>query len=282
MESKQLPIQIIIREGLLTQILQYLPIDDVVNFSEAYPRLNSDYFASYLFCKQHKLSGSISKHLSLRNRSWKTLCSLKVELNTDNKFIPNVHSNRFGLSIEDNVIINTNTTNDRRNTIIAKNPFSLENRWFTFPTLLHQYTILQTPIFYYEVTILPTPSTHEVEEFVVSIGLVSERTYPEDRQVGWEDGGIGVHSDDGKLFNQNGTGVNFTEPFNSGETLGVGFIPRSYQVFFTKNGKKIKNSITVKYQKMYPAMGFSTAYAVEVNFGHKPFIFDLLEEIDKI
>ena len=78
------------------------------------------------------------------------------------------------------------------------------------------------------------------------------------RLPGWERATLGVHSDDGRRYvNNTWGGKDFTTPFNSGDTLGVGMTfstpvdPPEYntesadtqtltevEVFFTRNGKK--------------------------------------------
>jgi hypothetical protein len=87
----------------------------------------------------------------------------------------------------------------------------------------------------------------------LSIGFLAQ-PYPTWRSPGWERASVGVFSDDGGRFvNDPAGGKPFTEPFNVGDTLGLGMTFRlpdentQYQavaptpkakVFFTRNGRE--------------------------------------------
>jgi hypothetical protein len=91
------------------------------------------------------------------------------------------------------------------------------------------------------------------EEAGVAVGFFAP-PYPSFRLPGWQRGSLGVHSDDGRRYvNNTHGGIDFTRPFQSGETVGIGMtfrIPRNppaygiqgnlldVNVFFTRNGKK--------------------------------------------
>ena len=275
------PINLIIEEGLLSKILQSLSINDIYNFCDSYPHLNPESFVSHQFCENHDIQGTLTKHKYIENRSWKSIASLTTPLFSENKFVPNMNSNRFGIEILTNTIKSTNKNGERRNVIIAKDPIKSRGNWITINEGAKSHVILLSPIVYYEVTILPTPQTHTVDKYIISIGFVDRKNYPEDRHVGWNDGSIAIHSDDGHLFHEKGSGESFTKAFKDGTTIGVGFVPTKNSVFFTKNGKKIgENYIKTHMTEVYPALGFSTAYSVDVNFGKQPFMFDLLGEIE--
>jgi hypothetical protein len=79
--------------------------------------------------------------------------------------------------------------------------------------------------------------------------------YPTFRLPGWQRGSLGVHSDDGRRYvaDTHG-GIDFTDPFRLGETVGLGMTfripekppaygekghPLDIEVFFTRNGKKV-------------------------------------------
>jgi hypothetical protein len=86
------------------------------------------------------------------------------------------------------------------------------------------------------------------EEAGVALGFFAP-PYPPYRLPGWQRGSVAVHSDDGRRYvgNTDG-GVDFTEPFRVGETVGVGIVFRLQQingqngtgadVFFTRDGRK--------------------------------------------
>jgi hypothetical protein len=91
-------------------------------------------------------------------------------------------------------------------------------------------------------------STPPSEEAGIALGFFAP-PYPPYRLPGWHRGSIAVHSDDGRRYvgNPDG-GVDFTEPFRTGETLGIGMVFRSENIkgqncvgadlFLTRNGRK--------------------------------------------
>jgi hypothetical protein len=101
----------------------------------------------------------------------------------------------------------------------------------------------------------------------VTIGVVG-RNYPPNMQPGWTNEGVGYHADDGRLFNENGTGRPFGPTCTAGDRMGCGVIFEDddssdyVKVFFTKNGKQVGNIVNFKRpagdQGLYPLMGFSS------------------------
>jgi hypothetical protein len=101
--------------------------------------------------------------------------------------------------------------------------------------------------------------TLEEAEAGVAIGYLA-RPYPTWRLPGWQRGSLGVHGDDGRKYvNDTFGGVDFTEPFKLGETVGIGITftppaqPPTYEdvshagqsqqlmdidVFFTREGER--------------------------------------------
>ena len=88
----------------------------------------------------------------------------------------------------------------------------------------------------------------------VAIGFFAP-PYPSFRLPGWQRGSLAVHSDDGRRYvaDTHG-GIDFTEPFKPGQTLGLGMTfqipdkPPAYgeqghsldvEVFFTRDGKRV-------------------------------------------
>ncbi|RSM18641.1 hypothetical protein CDV31_002570 [Fusarium ambrosium] len=111
---------------------------------------------------------------------------------------------------------------------------------------------------------------------------------------GWFKGSWGYHGDDGKFFIESGTGAtpssDFGEngEFKSGDIVGACLNMDTGQAFCTCNGKKLNmgnafegHEESFKYGKMYPCIGFSTAFdgmglCVRVNFegsGNHPFMY---------
>ncbi|KAF2429406.1 hypothetical protein EJ08DRAFT_613947, partial [Tothia fuscella] len=99
----------------------------------------------------------------------------------------------------------------------------------------------------------PPPSPPETADAGVAIGFFAP-PYPSFRLPGWQRGSLGVHSDDGRRYvNNTDGGLDFTQPFLAGQTVGLGMtfsIPRNppaydvqenlldVEVFFTRDGRK--------------------------------------------
>jgi hypothetical protein len=100
---------------------------------------------------------------------------------------------------------------------------------------------------YFEVRILAFGRKRGQDESSLAIGFCGV-PYPTWRMPGWERGSLGVHSDDGRRYvNNTDGGIDFTSPFNVGETIGLGLTfaaslapgtPLKADVFLTRNGSK--------------------------------------------
>lgn len=96
----------------------------------------------------------------------------------------------------------------------------------------------------------------------ISIGVVGSE-YPLDKHAGWHKNGIGYHSDDGRLFNENSVGQLFGPACSSGDRMGCGIdfgkeaLSGSVTVFFTKNGQRIGHFTKFKILEggLYPFVG---------------------------
>ncbi|XP_051781043.1 LOW QUALITY PROTEIN: SPRY domain-containing protein 3 [Erpetoichthys calabaricus] len=108
---------------------------------------------------------------------------------------------------------------------------------------------------YFEVTILDTGVRG-----TIAVGLVPQY-YKLDHQPGWLPNSVAYHADDGKLYNGNGVGQQFGTKCNSGDRIGCGIHPESFEagltsVFFTKNGKEVGSiAILVSPEGLFPAVG---------------------------
>ncbi|KXZ54134.1 hypothetical protein GPECTOR_5g234 [Gonium pectorale] len=92
----------------------------------------------------------------------------------------------------------------------------------------------------------------------------------------WEDGSYAYHGDDGKKFLGNGMGEPYGPTFGTGDTVGAGIHMGRQELFFTKNGSKLKPAHRPVRTGLYPTIGLhSKGELVQVNFGAKPFVFDL-------
>jgi hypothetical protein len=63
--------------------------------------------------------------------------------------------------------------------VIANDKIKEKNNWIVINQEKNDYILLLSPIVYYEVKILSTPSSHNVDVFIISIGLVEKRDYAE-------------------------------------------------------------------------------------------------------
>jgi len=84
-------------------------------------------------------------------------------------------------------------------------------------------------------------SRSQHEDVGVALGFFAP-PYPPFRLPGWQRGSVGVHSDDGRRYVGNDEGgVDFTEPFKVGETVGFGMTieQQGVEVFFTRDGRKV-------------------------------------------
>lgn len=79
-----------------------------------------------------------------------------------------------------------------------------------------------TTTIYFEVRILGVGLDVDGEQSSLAIGFCAQ-PYPTWRLPGWERGSLGVHGDDGRRYvNDNEGGLDFTAPFRTGETFGLG------------------------------------------------------------
>ena len=111
-----------------------------------------------------------------------------------------------------------------------------------------------------------------------AIGIgVGESEYPLNRMPGWNRNGVGYHADDGKLFHQNGYGVEFGPTCTAGDRMGCGVNFGSedasgyINVFFTKNGQQVGNLVKIKkpVNGLYPLVGLHTQGAQVRYLGHR-------------
>jgi Ran-binding protein 9/10 len=130
----------------------------------------------------------------------------------------------------------------------------------------------QCGIYYYEVQI-----QQKTKEGVIAVGF-STRKASLERLPGWETESWAYHGDDGKTFFGEATGRVYGPQFGANDVIGCGINFNTGQAFFTKNGvdqgcafREIGNL------KPFPCIGMKkhTGACVTVNFGQKPFVFDI-------
>jgi len=153
---------------------------------------------------------------------------------------------------------------------------------FTIPITTDDTTeLIQSNVFYYEVTILPAHIREPFNNQCVSIGFGTNRT-PYLNHVGWTEESWGFHSDDGNFMNSN-RAYNVTQPWGLGDTVGVGLIydnKNEYRLLLTKNGIIIDDNNKIKtHLELYPMIGLDLSSPIFVNWGQKKFKFELQKYI---
>ncbi|KAL7721229.1 B30.2/SPRY domain-containing protein [Entamoeba marina] len=122
----------------------------------------------------------------------------------------------------------------------------------------------------------------------ISIGFIDSNKYEfeEDMHVGWDKGSIGYHSDDGSLFNEDGTNPiqNYGKAYGgkNGEKniVGCGYNTQTKEVFYTINGTKLQ-PIKINFENISAAIGLSEFDSITINYGDSPFIFNYCDEMKK-
>jgi hypothetical protein len=155
---------------------------------------------------------------------------------------------------------------------------------FTFPVHTNDnIEILQSNIYYYEVTILDKvnqPNT-DFESPCVSIGF-GLNTTPYNSHVGWYCDSIGYHSDDGTMRqnNINNTAKVISKSWANNDVAGAGMIwvsESKIKFFFTLNGKLIWIS-TEPYDirgYYFPIIGYDHPNSISVNFSSSKFKYNI-------
>ena len=99
----------------------------------------------------------------------------------------------------------------------------------------------------------------------ISIG-VTHSTYPLARHVGWDWNSLGYHADNGNMYHASEQGKEFGFTCTTGDRMGCGIDFESssnqgmVQVYFTKNGKRIKDSVEINIAKggLFPALALNS------------------------
>ncbi|KAF3445446.1 hypothetical protein FNV43_RR10622 [Rhamnella rubrinervis] len=111
----------------------------------------------------------------------------------------------------------------------------------------------------------------------IAIGFTSE-SFKMRRQPGWEANSCGYHGDDGLLYRGHAKGEPFGPTYTTGDRVGGGINYASLELFFTKNGAVVGAVDKDMKGPLFPTIAVhSQNEEVHVNFGQKPFAFDLKE-----
>ncbi|KAJ3052922.1 hypothetical protein HK097_005423 [Rhizophlyctis rosea] len=149
-------------------------------------------------------------------------------------------------------------------------PSRLDRSCFSRAPLIADF--VQRPYAYFEVTI--DDLLFGSEATVISIGLATS-PYPPFRLIGWNQFSVGYHSDDGRLFQNDGFGgKNFGSPYSKGDTVGCGYDPARGAVFFTLNGAFIGYAPQNEQHPYHAAVGADGPCQLSINVGQEPFKYN--------
>ena len=125
----------------------------------------------------------------------------------------------------------------------------------------------------------------------VAIGLSTRYFSPADKMPGWDSESFGYHGDDGGVYHGRGDMLRRYGPsYGPGDTVGCGLDYASRRIFFVKNGDFLGYAFgdgcddvggggglsrRIIDHGLYPTVGVDTECPISVNFGERPFIFDL-------
>ena len=154
---------------------------------------------------------------------------------------------------------------------------------FSFPITDDKITnIIQSNIYYFEVSLGFKRFRKRWENECLSIGFGTPSINAKS-QVGWCEKSWGFHSDDGCFVTGN-TNVNFTAPWQMGETYGVGikYISKfKYEIFLTKNGIIVNSEIPIEASGyLIPMIGLDVSYPIKINWGQEKFKFNLQKHLN--
>lgn len=123
--------------------------------------------------------------------------------------------------------------------------------------------------------------SHEQRHECVAIGLSTRSFSPSNKMPGWDQTSYGYHGDDGGIFHGQGDMLKLYGPaFGPGDTVGCGLEYSTRRIFFVKNGTFLGYAFDecpkdVVNDGLYPTVGIDTECPVFMNFGERPFMFDL-------
>lgn len=122
-------------------------------------------------------------------------------------------------------------------------------------------------VYYWEVKLFDLPPSTNV-----SIGLAT-KPYPAFRLPGHNRYSIAYHSNGDKSHNYPFTSTSFGPSLKEGDTLGIGYRPRSGTVFFTRNGRKTEDAfVGLSKFNLFPSIGADGPCSVHVNLGQAGFV----------
>ena len=131
-------------------------------------------------------------------------------------------------------------------------------------------------ISYFEVTI-----NNKSKDSAIAIGFSTAQASLE-RLPGWETHSWGYHGDDGKMFSGEHAGRHYGPTFSANDVVGCGINFHTGQAFFTLNGRDLEVCFRdLRDVRPFPTIGMKkySGASVSVNFGQRPFVFDIEEKM---
>jgi hypothetical protein len=257
-------------------ILTHLDVQSVgrlMQVSKSFNNLPSEAgFWKYYCLKQWNLSPEKFKKIEsiAANINWKR------EYKVLGYFYNRIFHNKLVIRSEDTALVRPIDADENSLHFVA--PTDSINTRIEAVAVQGKYKLYPLPIAnfavgYYELTV----EAFGEGEPVIGIGLALKkyaRAMP-----GWGKDSYGLHADDGCFFSQRPFGLNFSEVWQVGDTIGLGINFAKKEIFITRNGvmlgsptKRVRNLL-----HMHPTVGIRTLdNKCRINFGQRPFEFDIL------
>lgn len=131
-------------------------------------------------------------------------------------------------------------------------------------------------LYYFEVTV-----NSKSKDTAIAVGFSTSEASLE-RLPGWETHSWGYHGDDGKMFSGEHSGRNYGPTFSANDVVGCGVDFSAGHAFFTLNGRDLDVCFRdLKDLRPFPTIGMKkySGASVSVNFGQRPFVFDIGEKM---
>lgn len=134
----------------------------------------------------------------------------------------------------------------------------------------------QRLLYYFEMTV-----EDRGRRGAIGIGF-SDENFDTHHQPGWDPNSYGYHGDNGRVYRERGWGDPFGPTFSTGDTVGAGINYAAQEILFTKNGRLVgRTPFNDTEEPLYPTIGLhSYNEKVVLNFGQRPFVFDVVVQED--
>lgn len=125
-------------------------------------------------------------------------------------------------------------------------------------------------VYYFEITVLD-PGVHSR----VTIGF-TDKSFNMTRRPGREQNSYGYYGETGRKYRGGDDGEDYGPAFGKNDVVGAGIHLRKQEMFFTKNGTKLRAAFRGVRAPLFPTVALhSKGEKVLVNFGAEPFKFDV-------